>query len=50
MKKKKTILLVCGKMLAIQFPYKKNANHRPFIHISLIMELHKKCMRSIFHI
>ena len=36
------------KMLVIQFPYEKNTNHRPFMQFSVRMELHGKCMTSIF--
>ena len=28
--------------------YEKNTNHRPFMQFSVRMELHRKCMTSIF--
>ena len=49
LKYKKSKFLVYGIMLVIQFPYmKKNTNHRPFMQFSARMELHGKCMTSIF--
>ena len=49
LKCKKSIFLVYGKMLVIQFPYmKKNTNHRPFMQFFVGMELYGKCMTSIF--
>ena len=44
----KSILLVYGKRLVIQFPYTKNTNHRPFMQFFVLIELHEKCMISIF--
>ena len=38
-----------GKLLVIEFPYmKKYTNHRPFMQLSVLMELHEKFMISIF--
>ena len=48
LKCKKSMLLVYGKMLVIQFPYMKNTNHWLFMQFSVFMELHEKCMISIF--
>ena len=48
LKCKKSIFLFYGKILVIQFSYMKNNSPRPFVQLSVLMELHEKCMISIF--
>ena len=39
---------VYGKKLVIQFPLWKNTSHSSFKQLSVLLELHEKCMISIF--
>ena len=48
LKCKKSIFLVYGKILVIQFSYMKKTSPRPFVQLSVLMELHEKCMISFF--